>query len=231
MATASSWCPAVQHRDVAQRRWPEELLSTGCSVWLGCPQDAFISRESSLALLVQEFGFFPHVTKSWKTPLNNISEHSWNKDRAQGESGNKTRDNQSCCCSLTSPTGGPDSPGEAYSGPSSFPLARSVPGLFRSQLQGRAWGQREPDWTRHIARSTARGKAGGKPGAKWARARTRQGGRQRCGKGLAQAHPTRDVPAAVPCRNQPTATPPPHRVPVLLAHPCTAPACCGQEIM
>lgn len=116
----------AQHRDVAQ--WPEELLSTGCSVWPGCPRDAFISRESSLALLVQEFVFFffPPVTKSWKTPLNNISKHSWNKDRAQGESGNRPRDNQSCCCSLTSPTGGPDSPGEAHSGPSSFPHAGAL---------------------------------------------------------------------------------------------------------
>lgn len=62
---------------------------TGCSVWQGCPRDAFISRESSLALVVQEFGvgsffFFSPVTKSWKTPLNNISEHGWNKDRAWG---------------------------------------------------------------------------------------------------------------------------------------------------
>ena len=59
-----------------------ELISSGCAgVW------AFFS---------------PPVTKSWKTLLNNISEHGWNKDRAQRESSHKTRDNQSCCCSFTS---------------------------------------------------------------------------------------------------------------------------------
>lgn len=56
----------AQHWDVARRRWPEQLQSTGCSVWLGCPQDAFISRESSLARLVQEFVFFPLLPRAGK---------------------------------------------------------------------------------------------------------------------------------------------------------------------
>lgn len=90
---------------ITRWQWPEQPQKMGCSVWQGCPQDAFISRESSLALLVQEFViFFSPVTKNWKTLLNNISEHGRNKDRAQGKSSNKTRDNQSCCCSLTSLT-------------------------------------------------------------------------------------------------------------------------------
>lgn len=51
-------------------------LSLGCFYFQG-------ELISSACAGVQVF-FLP-VTKSWKTPLNNISEHRWNKDRAWWE--------------------------------------------------------------------------------------------------------------------------------------------------
>lgn len=135
--------------------------------------------------------FFPPVTESWKTPLNNISKHSWNKDRARGESGNKTRDNQSCCCSLTSLMGGLNSQAKLTRPPAACPVLGLRSALLTPQLgaalepapvpgaAGQVWvgqsrleqvGYQEPGW----------GKARGKPGAKWAHACTRQGGRHCC---------------------------------------------------
>lgn len=122
-ATASSWCPAPGRGSVAEGAAEHGLL---CMAGLSSGCFYFQGELISSACAGVRFFFFPPVTKSWKTPLNNISKHSWNKDRAQGESSNKPRDNQSCCCSLTSPTGGPDSPGEAHSGPSSFPHAGAL---------------------------------------------------------------------------------------------------------
>lgn len=163
-------------------------------------------------------GVFSPVTKSRKTPLNNISEHRWNKDRALGESSNKTRDNQSCCCSLTSLTisvwfGFPSRSGLCSLSPQEHPAASCVllglcpapltpppgtAGFVQSWLCSKGEGAAEVGlrWqgTRFKAPWEQPTESDGMPGAKGACPCTRQGGRLclwHCyAKGLIQAHPT-----------------------------------------
>lgn len=162
-------------------------------------------------------GFFSPVTKSWKTALNNISEHGWNKGRARGKSSNKTRDNQSRCCSLTSLTisvsfGFPSRSGLRSLSPQRHPAACCVPGLRPALLtpppgttglvqtwlcsKGEGAAEEGVRWqgTRFKAPQEQPAGSDEMPGAKGACACPRQGGRLcpwHCyRRGLIQAHPT-----------------------------------------
>lgn len=79
---SSAQLPTAPCWAMAQRQWPEQpengmfcitRLSLGCF---------YFQRELISSGCAGVQGFFLPVTKSWKTPLNNISEHGWNKGRA-----------------------------------------------------------------------------------------------------------------------------------------------------
>lgn len=159
-------CPALgRGSEAVARAAAEHRLFCMASLSSGC----FYFQRELISSACAGVRFFPPVTESWKTPLNNISKHSWNKDRARGESGNKTRDNQSCCCSLTSLVGGPDPQAKHARPPAACPVLGLRSALLTPQHWSRLCSQGLQDrfgWdkagcTRWDARSQAGGKARG----------------------------------------------------------------------